>query len=99
MFNNRSRREKLILIAGVLSVCAFAIIKLIDVPMYEVNKLNLNHIQIKTTIIFHIKMIDINCPQHIQPRYTEEEMGSLVENLKEQINHLKQENEQLKKGV
>jgi len=51
MFNNRSRREKLILIAGVLSVCAFAIIKLIAVPMYDVNKLNLHHIQSKTLFI------------------------------------------------
>ncbi len=54
--------------------------------------------KLERVIKFHIKMIDINCPQHIKQRYTEEEMGSVIEDLKEQVNQLKQENEQLRNG-
>lgn len=52
--------------------------------------------KLERAIVFHVKMIDINCPQHIKPRYTEEEMGSVIDDLKEQIDQLKEENRELK---
>ncbi|MFT7538815.1 MAG: putative pyridoxine 5'-phosphate oxidase superfamily flavin-nucleotide-binding protein [Lysobacterales bacterium] len=55
--------------------------------------------KLERVIKFHIKMIDINCPQHIKPRYTEEEIDSVIENLNEQIKNLKEENKKLKKEI
>lgn len=47
--------------------------------------------------VFHIKAFDWNCPQHITPRYTIEDIGKMakeredyVENLEEKIKSLKQ---------
>ncbi len=55
--------------------------------------------KLERAIVFEIKMIDINCPQHIMPRYTEEEMGETFKDLKEKINQLKEENAQLKRKL
>ena len=32
-------------------------------------------------IVFQIKAWDVNCPQHIKPRYTEEELGPVLERM------------------
>jgi uncharacterized protein len=36
-------------------------------------------------IVFHIEAWDVNCPQHIRPRYTEEEIAPLIETLNKRI--------------
>ena len=41
--------------------------------------------------VFHIEAWDTNCPQHIQPRFTEEEMRPLIEKLELRITELEGE--------
>ena len=41
--------------------------------------------------VFHIEAWDTNCPQHIQPRFTEEEMTPLIEKLGQRITELEGE--------
>lgn len=47
-------------------------------------------------VLFHIEAWDVNCPQHILPRWTEEEVSPVVENLKARIEELERENERLR---
>lgn len=39
-------------------------------------------------IVFHVEAWDANCPQHIKPRYTDEQIASLIEPLQARINEL-----------
>ena len=48
-------------------------------------------------IRFHVEAWDINCRQHIQPRYTEDEIESTVHALRKRIAVLEAENAALKK--
>ena len=48
-------------------------------------------------LIFHIKAYDWNCPQHITPRYTEQEMQPMLQARNEYIRKLEKEIEGLKK--
>jgi predicted pyridoxine 5'-phosphate oxidase superfamily flavin-nucleotide-binding protein len=50
-------------------------------------------------MIFHIKAYDWNCPQHITPKYSIEEIKELFEPQKQYIDSLKQEIEALKKKL
>ena len=47
-------------------------------------------------IVFHLEAWDVNCPQHIQPRWTEEELAPLVEDLRTRVDELENENRQLR---
>jgi hypothetical protein len=42
-------------------------------------------------IRFHVEAWDVNCPQHITPRYTEEEIAPLVDKLQTRIAELEAE--------
>jgi predicted pyridoxine 5'-phosphate oxidase superfamily flavin-nucleotide-binding protein len=42
---------------------------------------------------------DINCPQHIKPRWTEEEFATRVQNLQRLTNSLEQENQRLREEL
>lgn len=48
-------------------------------------------------LIFHVKAYDWNCPQHITPRYTEQEMQPMLQARNEYIRKLEKEIEDLKK--
>ena len=39
-------------------------------------------------IVFHVEAWDVNCPQHILPRYTEEEIAPVIGKLKKRIEEL-----------
>ncbi len=39
-------------------------------------------------VVFEVEAWDVNCPQHITPRYTEQEMGSIVAPLQARIGEL-----------
>ncbi len=41
--------------------------------------------------LFHIDAWDVNCPQHIKPRFTEEEVGESIQALRERIAQLEAE--------
>ena len=49
----------------------------------------------KRVLVFHLKAWDVNCTQHIQPRYTEEEMRPMVEELRHGIAELEAKNKTL----
>jgi predicted pyridoxine 5'-phosphate oxidase superfamily flavin-nucleotide-binding protein len=49
-------------------------------------------------IVFHIEAWDINCPQHIRPRFTEEELAPVVEKLQARIDALEAELASVRKG-
>ncbi|MER3317541.1 MAG: pyridoxamine 5'-phosphate oxidase family protein [Allomuricauda sp.] len=51
---------------------------------------------VERAIIFKIKAVDVNCPQHIVQRYTLEELDQIVMPLKERINELENELNKLK---
>ena len=42
-------------------------------------------------LVFHVEAWDINCPQHIKKRFTEDEISSIVQPLKDRIEELEAE--------
>ena len=50
-------------------------------------------------VLFHIKAWDANCPQHIIPRWTENEFAPVVDNLKARIVELERENQRLREDA
>ena len=46
-------------------------------------------------LVFHVKAWDVNCTQHIQPRYTVEEMQPIVQKLRDRIAELETRNKAL----
>ena len=46
-------------------------------------------------IVFTVEAWDVNCPQHITPRYTESDVAVLVKTLRSQIDELTAEVERL----
>ncbi|MBI1355606.1 MAG: pyridoxamine 5'-phosphate oxidase [Acidobacteria bacterium] len=47
-------------------------------------------------IVFHLEAWDVNCQQHIQPRYTAEELEPALEGLRTEIAELRAENARLR---
>ena len=47
-------------------------------------------------VLFHIEAWDVNCPQHITPRWSEQEFAPIVDSLKSRIEILERENAQLR---
>jgi len=54
---------------------------------------------IERVFVIHIEAYDWNCPQHITPRYTAEEVQEGMRSVQERIQRLEQQNEELKKEV
>lgn len=52
--------------------------------------------KIERAVILHVEAFDWNCPQHITPRYTIDEIKMMVQPLNEHIEKLEQEIEKLK---
>jgi hypothetical protein len=46
------------------------------------------HAEIERAMIINLKAWDVNCPQHITPRYTLEELEPQIGELKERIKEL-----------
>ena len=38
--------------------------------------------RVERAFVFHLEAWDVNCPQHIKPRFTEEEVGETIEGLR-----------------
>lgn len=49
-------------------------------------------------IRFNVEAWDVNCPQHINPRFDEDETRRAIQNLKARIDELEKENSELKRG-
>jgi hypothetical protein len=50
-------------------------------------------------MIFHIEAYDWNCPQHITPRYTIEEMNNALSTQQKHMFSLEQEIKELKENI
>ena len=48
-------------------------------------------------IRFHVEAVDINCRQHIQPRFTQKEIDALMQPLRDRLAELEAENNVLKR--
>ncbi len=53
------------------------------------------HATPERVLLFHVKAWSVNCPQHIQPRWTESEIRPQVEELVDRVAELEIENESL----
>ncbi len=42
-------------------------------------------------VVFHVEAWDVNCPQHIRPRFTEDELAPVIEKLEKRIEELEAE--------
>lgn len=49
--------------------------------------------------VFHVQAWDVNCPQHIEPRWTEDELSPIVEELRAHVDQLEAENRRLRDPV
>ena len=47
-------------------------------------------------IVFHVQAWDVNCPQHIKSRWTEQEIAPMVRQLRDQVERLEDENRRLR---
>jgi predicted pyridoxine 5'-phosphate oxidase superfamily flavin-nucleotide-binding protein len=54
--------------------------------------------RVERAIVFHIHAWDVNCPQHIKPRFTEEDLGPMVEQYQRRISELEAEVHQLRQS-
>lgn len=52
--------------------------------------------KIERAIVLHVEAFDWNCPQHITPRYTADEIQTMIKPLYEQVEKLEAEIERLK---
>jgi predicted pyridoxine 5'-phosphate oxidase superfamily flavin-nucleotide-binding protein len=52
---------------------------------------------VERALIIHVEAFDWNCPQHITPRYTEEELSEILEPMRKRLATLEEENEYLRK--
>ena len=50
-------------------------------------------------ILTHVEAFDWNCPQHITPRYTEEELAEFLEPIRRRLDILEKENERLRSAA
>jgi predicted pyridoxine 5'-phosphate oxidase superfamily flavin-nucleotide-binding protein len=54
---------------------------------------------IERVFVIHVEAYDWNCPQHITPRYTAEEIRSAVHDVEEKLHTLEAENKRLRNEV
>jgi predicted pyridoxine 5'-phosphate oxidase superfamily flavin-nucleotide-binding protein len=52
--------------------------------------------KVERALIFHLEAFDWNCPQHITPRYTKEELQPIFDGLESQLRQLQAENKRLR---
>lgn len=69
-----------------------------DAQLLEVLSEGLQDQQVERAIVFTLRAWDINCPQYITPRFTEETVKSIITPLQEKIELLENELEVLRKG-
>ena len=54
---------------------------------------------IERVFIIHVEAYDWNCPQHITPRYTAEEIQHAVHDVEEKLRAVETENEELRQEI
>jgi uncharacterized protein len=51
------------------------------------------------TVVIHVEAFDWNCPQHITPRYTREELEPLLEPMRKRLEALEADNKRMRDGL
>ncbi len=54
---------------------------------------------VQRAFVFHVEAWDVNCPRHITPRFTEDEMSHVVGDLRDRIAALEAENRRLRERI
>jgi hypothetical protein len=52
---------------------------------------------VERAVLIHVEAFDWNCPQHITPRYTKDEMARVLEPMRRRIDALEEENARLRR--
>jgi predicted pyridoxine 5'-phosphate oxidase superfamily flavin-nucleotide-binding protein len=52
--------------------------------------------KVERALIFHLEAFDWNCPQHITPRYTEDELQPIFDSMESKLRQLRAENRDLR---
>ena len=55
--------------------------------------------RIERLFLFHLQAFDWNCPQHITPRYSAQQVAEYNQNLQQRIHDLEQENQRLQQQL
>ncbi|MBM0466785.1 phosphatase, partial [Klebsiella pneumoniae] len=55
--------------------------------------------RIERLFLFHLQAFDWNCPQHITPRYSAQQVAEYSQNLQQRIHDLEQENQRLQQQL
>ena len=55
--------------------------------------------RVERAVIYHVEAFDWNCPQHITPRWTEDELTPVVGELQNRLHELEEENERLRHEI
>jgi uncharacterized protein len=50
-------------------------------------------------LLIHVEAFDWNCPQHITPRFTQEELATVLEPLQRRLQYLQAENKRLREAA
>ena len=51
--------------------------------------------RVERAVVYHVEAFDWNCPQHITPRWTEEELAPVINELQARVSELEKENQRL----
>ncbi len=89
-YPNQTRLKILANVEVIDSKDAPELIEKLTVPDYKA--------KIERAIILHVEAFDWNCPQHITPRYTMDEVKQMIAPMTEHIEKLEREIEELKKN-
>ena len=55
--------------------------------------------RIERAVVYHIEAFDWNCPQHITPRWTEQELTPMIGEMQSRLNELQGENDELRREL
>ncbi len=50
-------------------------------------------------VVYRVEAFDWNCPQHITPRWTEDELAPMIEEMQTRLNELQEENDKLRREI
>lgn len=55
--------------------------------------------RVERAVIYHVEAFDWNCPQHITPRWTEDELAPMMTEMQDRVRELERENDMLRREI
>jgi predicted pyridoxine 5'-phosphate oxidase superfamily flavin-nucleotide-binding protein len=55
--------------------------------------------RIERAVVYHVEAYDWNCPQHITPRWTEDELAPVMTEMRSRLHELEEENDRLRHEI